>query len=231
MIFTTDKVATIRSAIAREYLNGNLVEDRTGAKVVELINASFIADESSIFGTPDSDWNEREVAWYLTQSLNINDIEGNIPILWKSIATSSGEINSNYGWCVFSEENGFQYFKALDALIANPNSRQSIMIYTRPSMHIDSCRDGMKDFMCCTHSQFFIRDNTLLNSVYFRSNDAVYGYKGDLHWHQTVYDSFHHSLSSHYPDLIKTPIVWNAGSLHVYERHFPLIERFISEGK
>ncbi|HRT02751.1 MAG TPA: hypothetical protein P5513_02290 [Candidatus Diapherotrites archaeon] len=40
-------------------------------------------------------------------------------------------------------------------------SRQALIIYTRPTMHTDSKRDGMSDFMCTISNQFFIREDKL----------------------------------------------------------------------
>ena len=51
-----------------------------------------------------------------------------------------------------------------------------------------------------------------------RSNDVVFGYKNDYAWQKHVLDM----LAA---DLFVEPgeIYWNAGSLHVYSRHFHLI--------
>jgi len=114
----------------------------------EIISACFIADEPSIFGEVNNGWNVKELAWYMSQSLNINSIPPPIPAVWKQVASPTGLINSNYGWCIFSSENGHQFHKAIDSLIANKNSRQAVMIYIRPSMHEDAIKDGMQDFIC-----------------------------------------------------------------------------------
>jgi len=86
------------------------VIDKTGVKTIELINASFIADEESIFGEPNHDYIRREIDWYLSKSLNVNDIPGKVPEIWKQVADNKGNINSNYGWCIFSPENGFMSY-------------------------------------------------------------------------------------------------------------------------
>ena len=227
LIGTEKLVHQIRQNFADLLKKERFVGDRTGAKVIEIINASFIADESVIFGTPASDWYDREVQWYLSQSLNINDIPPPIPATWQAVAApETGEINSNYGWCVFSPQNFAQYANVRAALVQNPNTRQAQMIYTRPSMHYDWNRDHMLDFMCCAYVHYFKRENTLLASVYFRSNDAVYGFKGDLHWNQYVYDKLYNELRYVYPELKKHSIIWNAGSIHVYQRHWHLVKKW-----
>jgi len=191
---------------------------------LEIVNASFIADEPFIFGNIDNSYTLRELQWYKSQSLKVSDIPGDVPKIWQQIASTKGEINSNYGWAIFSKANGNQYEKALTALLDNPNSRQAVMIYIRPSMHEDSTRDGMKDFMCTYSAQMLIRKNRLHYIVNMRSNDAVYGYKNDFFWQQWVRDLAFEILSNHYTDLKIGNIYWNAGSLHVYPRHFELVK-------
>lgn len=230
MIFTSATVSTVRQALANLFKDKKFVVDRTGAKTVEIINASFIADEPSIFGTPSSEWNHRELDWYISQSRNVNDITPPIPKIWQQVADKDGFINSNYGWCIFSHENGNQFNQAFNALAKNKFTRQAIMIYNRPSMHEDAVENGRQDFMCCQNSQHFIRDNALTSIFNFRSSDAVFGYKGDVFWADYVHHHLHSQLELNHPGLEKGPIIWNAMSLHVYSRHFHLIEKFISDG-
>jgi thymidylate synthase len=214
---TVLKVADIRKAFQNESPNetGNL----------EIINATFIADEATIFGTVNEDWNNRELAWYLSQSLSIRDIPPPVPTIWQEIASVKDTINSNYGWCIYSADNGYQYNSAVSTLIHDKNTRQAVMIYNRPTMHVDSKKYGMKDFMCTNTVQLYIRDNMLHYIVYMRSNDAVYGYKGDRSWHEYVFTQAFTQLSTHYSGLRRGMMIWNAASLHVYPRHFDLIKQ------
>lgn len=191
---------------------------------LEIINASFIADEPSIFGEINPEWNTKELRWYMSQSLNVNDIAPPVPTIWNQVASSKGLINSNYGWCIFSNKNGNQFNKAIDSLVKNKNSRQAVMIYIRPSMHEDSVHDGMRDFMCTYSTQLLIRDGKLHHIVNMRSNDSVYGFKGDRFWQDTVHDFAIGSLNKTYPNLVKGNLYWNAGSLHVYPKHFYLVK-------
>ena len=58
---------------------------------------------------------ERELNWYLSESLNINPGMSDIKI-WAQTADEDGLINSNYGWCIFSDENFNQYKSAVEFL-------------------------------------------------------------------------------------------------------------------
>ena len=206
------------------------VKDKTGVVTIEIINASFIADEPSIFGTINEEYIEREKAWYRSMSLNVNDIPGGPPQIWQQVADKDGFINSNYGWCIYSEENGNQFTKVVDELLASPLSRRATMIYNRPSMHEDYNKNGMSDFMCTYSTQYYIREGQLHASVFMRSNDAVYGYKNDYAWQHYVHKEVLQAVNGRCGTVYGLgDLHWNAGSLHVYERHFDLVQEWIDE--
>jgi thymidylate synthase len=211
-------VKDIRKYFIDAYYNNEYVTDKTGVKTIEMMAAHFIADEPYIFGTVNQEYVERELQWYKSQSLNINDIPGGPPKVWIDVADPAGFINSNYGWCVYSGENGNQYENVLKELNNNPNSRRAIMIYTRPHMHYDYNFLGMNDFMCTNNVQYLIRNSKIHSIVNMRSNDALYGYKNDWAWQNYVLNQLAQDLNVEVGD-----IVWSVGSLHVYERHFHLI--------
>jgi thymidylate synthase len=202
------------------------VTDKTGVKMLEIRGASFVADAPAIFGTVNQDYVDRELAWYQSQSLNVNDIPGGPPAIWKQVADSDGFINSNYGWAIWSPENHEQYNHVLFELLKNPESRRATMIYTRPTMWYDYNFDGRSDFMCTNAVQYMIRYGKLEAVVQMRSNDVVFGYKNDYAWQKHVLDTLATDLSEMEGGMDVTPgtIHWNVGSLHVYERHFNLID-------
>lgn len=211
-------VEDIRKYFIDAYYDNNFIIDKSGVKTIEMMAAQFIANEPYIFGTVNEDYVERELQWYKSQSLNINDIPGGPPKVWKDVADPGGFINSNYGWCIYSGENGNQYENVVKELNSNPNSRRAIMIYTRPHMHYDYNFLGMNDFMCTNTVQYLIRKSKIHSIVNMRSNDALYGYKNDFAWQKYVLNQLAQELKTEVGD-----IVWNVGSLHVYERHFHLI--------
>lgn len=211
-------VRDIREEFQYLLKNEMFVTDKSGVQMLEICNASFVADEPTIFGLPNQDYIDRELTWYSSMSRNVNDIPGGPPTIWKQVADKNGMINSNYGWCIWSEENGNQYNNVLNELREQPNSRRAVMIYTRPSMWEDYDSNGMSDFMCTNAVQYMIRAGRLYAVVQMRSNDVVFGFRNDYAWQKHVLDK----LAT---DLYIEPgeIFWNAGSLHVYSRHFHLI--------
>ena len=208
---------------------GNNVQQ---AKTIELQNVQFEVDKPWIVREPNYDYFNREFEWYKSESLNVNDIPGGAPRMWKFCATSLGYINSNYGWMIWSKDNGYQFDSCLQKLIEDPHTREACMIYNRPSMQTEYCKDGMHDF-CCTYAvQCFLnedKDNNLHLKyiVYMRSNDAVFGFDNDALWHKNVQLMLAEKLSAKEAlnkKIICDNIIWNAGSLHIYERHFKYLE-------
>lgn len=221
------KVSEIRTEFNNARLKEQFTVDRnTGVRTIELLNAVFVADEPTIFGTVNEDYVRRELAWYRSMSLNVNDIEGGPPTIWEQVSDKDGFINSNYGWCIYSEENGYQFKHVVEELIRDPNSRRANMIYTRPSMHTDYNKNGMSDFMCTNNVQYVIREGQLHAMVYMRSNDAVYGYKNDYAWQKYVQQELLTAINNRGSTSYGLGrIMWNVGSLHVYDRHWHLIKK------
>ena len=190
-----------------------------GSTTIEIVGASFIADEDAIFGEVNWDYVRREEEWYNSMSLNVNDIPGGPPQIWKAVSDRDGFINSNYGWCIYHPDNFNQYQRALGELQQNPGSRRATMIYTRPSMWLDYDKNGRSDFMCTSTVQYLIRDGRLNAVVQMRSNDALFGFRNDRAWQQHVLEKLAGDLCIESGNLY-----WQVGSLHVYERHYHLVD-------
>ena len=216
------RVKDIRTMFKDAYRAQQFTTDRTGVKTIEIIGATFLADEDYIVREPNYDYIVRELEWYESTSRNVNDIPGVVPAIWQSIATKDGMINSNYGWCVWSDENFKQYENVLKELRANPDSRRATMIYNRPSMHQDYNRDGMNDFMCTFANSFFIRDNKLISHFIMRSTDAVFGFNNDVAWAMYVQKKLARDL-----EVLPGDLIWTSANIHVYERHFSALEKMI----
>jgi thymidylate synthase len=209
----------IRDIFVRNLQHKKFVKDKSGVNMIEIIGATFIADQPAIFGTPNQEYIQRELDWYKSMSLNVGDIPGGPPEIWKQVASTQGWINSNYGYLIWHEENWNQYQNVLEELRRNPESRRAVMIYTRPMIWNDYNIDGMSDFICTNTVQYFIRNDKLQVVVQMRSNDVVYGYKNDYAWQEYVALALCDELGVELGDII-----WHVGSLHVYERHFELIK-------
>ena len=203
-----------------------------GNRTIEIVGASFIADEDVIFGNTNEEYVRREEEWYNSMSLNVNDIPGGTPAIWKSVATKDGFINSNYGYLIYSEENHNQYNSVLQELSKNPESRRAIMIYTRPSIWNEYNKDGMSDFICTNTVQAVIRNNQVHFIVQMRSNDAWAGYRNDVKWAKHVQSKLTNQLNTAQNRNYKVgDVFWQVGSLHLYEKDFYLVDHFAKTGE
>ena len=238
-------VDDIRRMFARLFVEHNhasenqrLSESDTETGTLELTGVSFNADEPSILGIPDYDYISREIAWYDSASRSVSDIPAPVPPIWKMIADENGEVNSNYGRLVYHEDNGGQFQQVVRTLRNSPMSRQAVMIYTRPDIHTTAGND----FICTNAVQYLIREGRLNAVVQMRSNDAVFGYRNDYAWQRVVMARLlrelksapsRPTLTSDAEILIKLKmgtITWQVGSLHIYPRHYPLLEAAIETG-
>lgn len=222
-------VSDIRQFFIDELKDEAYTIDKTGQKTIELLAASFVADEPAIFGTPNQEYIDKEIAWYESQSTNINDIYGegrDAPAAWKYAADKHGNINSNYGKLVFSEEYFQQFQSAAFELDRNRDTRRATMVYNRPSIWTEFDKGGMSDFICTNAVTYYIREDMLHAVVQMRSNDVVFGYKNDYAWQrymmQKVCDLYNHM--NPFDDIYPGMLFWQVQNLHVYERHFNLVK-------
>lgn len=113
-----------------------------------------------------------EWSWYLSSDRSINklgEIYGKIPPIWKRMANSNGDVNSNYG---YQWERNNQLDQVVAILRENPSTRRAaISIYDGKEIN-----DYNRDTPCTYAVQFTILDNKLNMSVYMRSNDLWYGF-------------------------------------------------------
>ncbi len=132
----------------------DFVIDKSGVKTVELIAPRIVltdfTDGHIIYDkkkTP-SKYVLQEHLWYNSHELNINQVS-NVEI-WNKVCDTNKEINSNYGNLVYSRNNFSQFDHALKTLKNHKESRQGIIIYTRPSIHLEWNSLGASDFLCFT---------------------------------------------------------------------------------
>ena len=164
---------------AYEYLHSKILSkgidfDNTKA----LFNVGFTLNNpmDNIITNQDRKFNveyaKAEWKWYLSGDRNINklgEIYGKIPVIWKRMANSNGEVNSNYG---YQWERNNQLDKVVAILKDNPSTRRAaISIYDGKEIN-----DYNKDTPCTYAVQFTILNSKLNMSVYMRSNDLWYGF-------------------------------------------------------
>lgn len=173
------------------------------------------------FGVRKSNINylTKEENWYMSKDLDVQKMSD--ITIWNLIKDSTNQVNSNYGYLVYSKGNFNQIYHVIKKLKEDRNTRQAVIFYNRPSIHLE-CNDlGGKDFICTFYQHFFIRDNKLHCIVNMRSNDCIYGTFNDYPWFYLVYNDVFNSLEN----VEKGTMTFVANSFHCYKRHFELLEK------
>jgi thymidylate synthase len=134
---------------------------------------------------------EAEWQWYLSGNRNISKLGklyGKTPEIWKRMADSTGNVNSNYG---YQWKRNNQLNKIISMLKANPNTRQAaISIYDAKEMDLYS-----KDTPCTYAVQFTIVHGRLDMCVTMRSNDLWYGFCNDQYCFSMLQGLVAHELN------------------------------------
>lgn len=219
----------------KELLNkvekGDFLTDKSGVKVVELIAPRIVLDPKQKFLDFEGRKSPRkyiakEDEWYMSHELKIDRVSD--VQIWQNVSDTNNEINSNYGNLVFSRNNYSQFTNVVETLKRHKESRQGLIIYTRPSIHYEWNSHGASDFICTLNQQLFIRENKLVCVTSMRSNDLIFGLTNDIYWFHSVIHKMHEALKPTYPELELGDHIFIPNSLHVYERHFDKI-RFVVE--
>lgn len=186
-----------------------------------------------------------EFIWYLSGS---PDPRGILPYakFWDGIRNSGnrdeypeGTVNSNYGTRLFGdsgapsafwEKRGYrssQWQETIELLSRDKDSRQAIM-----NIHVPSDRHvGNKDVPCTLSLQWFIRENQLHLIINMRSNDVILGFTNDVFQFTMLQEAMMLQLRATYPELELGYYFHNAGSMHIYSRHFSMAEEIIKNEK
>lgn len=160
-----------------------------------------------------------ELIWYFSCEKSIDRIR-HYSKFWNHLADKYGNVNSNYGYKIFrkqvEERSQFQY--VLEELRINKNSRRAIMFLNLldedyPQMHTT------KDFVCTPYLHFLIRDGKLNMLTYMRSNDFIYGFCNDVPFFTVLQELIAAML-----DVELGYYYHNAGSEHIYSKHFHLLD-------
>ena len=182
-----------------------------------------------------------EFIWYVTGE---STIDGIVPYskFWANLTNSGdydgyqkGSINSNYGNRLFGKSILPSFFEGniqpinqweetKELLARDKDTRQAIM-----NIHVPSDRHfGNKDVPCTLTLHWFIRENKLCLIVNMRSNDVILGFTNDVFQFTMLQECMLVQLKATYPDLELGTYFHNAGSMHLYDRHFAMADAISS---
>lgn len=207
---------------------GKLVKPR-GLLIKEVENCSYELPAYVRFPNFESrklnpKYTKREVLWYLKGDRFDTSICQYAKI-WQAIVNSDGSINSNYGQYVFGKINLFD--RVIETLIDDPDSRRaSIVILNSEHLFAET-----KDVPCTYAINFRIRESKLNMSVHMRSQDAIYGMGNDAPAFSIIHEMMFNALKRYFPLLQHGNYFHTCDSLHVYEKHFEMLDKIIAGDK
>jgi len=146
---------------------------------------------------------------------------------YNQLVIKYGVVNSAYGDLIFKKKNQFdfsQYHWAFESLANDKDTRQAILHFNTPEHQYEDNRD----FVCTLTGMFLIRDNKLNLTVTMRSNDAILGTPTDIPFFCTLQRHMLYHLKPLYPELELGVYRHKVHSMHVYERHFDLINDMLT---
>lgn len=147
----------------------------------------------------------------------------------------AGSVNSSYGHLLMDVRDAHwgghaitQWDWALRSLEKDPDSRQAIMHVNRPGHQ----EDWVKDFPCTLNLQFLVRDGKLHLVTDMRSNDLIMGLTFDFPMFSFFQETmlYHLRLSEKFKDLELGHLTLKAGSSHIYDRNYGVVEKMLAGG-
>lgn len=165
-----------------------------------------------------------EFLWYLKGDPYDTSIEKHAS-MWPKIKQPEGFYFSNYGQYMFGRGAGVRW--AIEELMRDKDSRRAAF----PFLKLIHCFADNRDMVCTYSMGFRIRENRLNMSVNMRSNDAIYGTTNDVFCFWMVYKLVYAALHQTYRDLLPGRYVHKVDSLHVYEKHWEMLNRLNHTGE
>lgn len=207
-----------RGQLCRDLMNGMVVLDLDDSPCTSFNGRKF-----------NLDYAKAELVWYLQADPYADWIQ-NHATAWKKLQQPDGIYYSNYGQYLFPKDMGgqdgsSQFMYVVDCLKQDKDSRRACMVLLQP-YHL--FHDNI-DTVCTYAMQFAIYDNMLHMTVMMRSNDAIWGLSNDAFCFWNIYQMVYALLQEHYPDLQRGYYTHMANSLHIYERHFNMVETIVAE--
>jgi thymidylate synthase len=209
------------------------IDPRTGNRV--LYSVEWIADQDSMFGNVNADWVRRELDWFFLGSDRLEDMEAPVPALFQACGGRDGRVNSAYGYVLFNGDVPQRRRYAYDSLFnrvvdtfleEGKGTRHAVAIISDRDIHTLAHLNERNDFICTNALNFMIdADDRLHIIAQMRSMDAVFGYRADYSMWNVLMDHLLGHLEHAYPEVTRGDITFQVANLHVYPRHFELLEQ------
>jgi thymidylate synthase len=210
--------------------SGNIVFSR-GSKQLERNFTSIVIEDPTQLGieVPIRKFNKNyaiaEWLWYISTNSKVDNIS-KLASIWEDISDPFGEAESNYGSYIFSQDHNevsSQWDWVIEELIKDPDSRRATIVINQP-YHKSK---NPKDYPCTHYIHFFIRNGKLDMGISMRSNDAIFGFCNDVFTFSLFQQLMLNELNSRSMNVELGKYYHNAGSFHVYERHFKMMNTIL----
>ena len=164
-----------------------------------------------------------ELLWYISAQQSTEWI-ANYSSFWRDISDDGKTANSAYGARIFrphpaiANSSIVQWEYIVNELRKDPDSRRAVI-------HLRSGWDSSNaklDMPCTLALQFFIRDGALHQVVNMRSSDLILGIAYDV----PAFTFFQEMLALELGVELGT-YTHISNSLHIYERHFKMVEEML----
>ena len=215
----------------RQVQNEGRILSPRGERIIEIENGSMsFGPEDSIISSFEArhlnlKYCKQEFLWYLRGDRFDTSIEQHAT-MWKKLRQADGGFNSNYGQYLFGPGDDNQFAYAMEALVKDRDSRRSaISLLNKGHLYHEN-----SDIVCTYGISFRIREDRLNMSVNMRSNDLIFGATNDVFCFGLIHRMALVTLQTIYPELTLGVYHHKADSLHVYERHFEMLETLIMAG-
>jgi len=168
----------------------------------------------------NADYAIGEWLWYVGANPRVNNI-GKLAKIWEEIQDIRGLVESNYGSYIFETQYSLQWHWVREELLSDNDTRRATIVFNQP-YHKNR---NHKDYPCTQYIHFFIRNGELDMGVHMRSNDAVFGFCNDVFTFSLFQQMMLNELNAKGLDVSLGKYYHTAGSFHIYERHFPMMEK------
>ena len=176
-----------------------------------------------------------ELLWYLSGNNSTSWIS-NYSSFWSKISDDGKTANSAYGARIFKhhhyqgpeDKNWTQWEYIKNELKHDPDSRRAVVHIRMPQ---DSKHANL-DVPCTLSLQFFLRNDKIHMVTSMRSSDVILGLTYDI----PAFTLFQELLAVQLTKELCRPIGLGtythlSASMHVYEKHFKMVEKILEEDK
>jgi len=200
--------------------NGEEVKSRGFTQKEKLFCSFIIKDPTDLkIKVPARKFNEDyavlEWLWYLTSNCEVSNI-GKFADIWNKIADEDNLVESNYGSYIKPA-----WYDLVNELLNDRDTRRATCVINQPHHRWKN----PNDYPCTHYIHFFIRGDALHLGVYMRSNDAVFGFCNDVFTFALFQQLMLNELNSRGANLKLGNYYHSAGSFHVYDRHYEMLEK------